>query len=93
MGVDHSGLANRYFAVRYMHLISGRANLRNRAFRIKAFLKAIGGKSTRRQKIPAPIDLLEWLYKERLRNDNVAGSQVCICGAVTIWVFSFMRLP
>ena len=43
MGVAHSGMANRYFSVRYMRLISGRANLPNHAFRIKSFLKAIKG--------------------------------------------------
>ena len=87
MGVAHSGLANRFFDVRYMHLVSGRTDLPNHAFRIKAFLKAIKRKSARRQKIPCSIDLLSWLYHNWFGGANVAESQICSWAAISIGGF------
>ena len=49
MAISHSGLANRYYDVRYMHLISGGSGLTLHEFRIKAPLKALKRKSTRRE--------------------------------------------
>ena len=58
MGVAQPGLANRYYAVRYMHLISSRVGLSSLSFRTKSFLKAIAKRSDRRQEIPFALDLL-----------------------------------
>ena len=88
MGVSHSGLAIRFFAVRYMRLISGRANLSNRAFRTKAFLKAIKKKSARRPKNPFSIDLLEWLFADWFGDHEVTDPKICILDAIAIG-FSF----
>ena len=91
-GVSHSGLADRFFDVRYLHLISRRYDLANHASRIKAFSKSINEKSTRRQQIPFSIYLSEWLYIEWFYGNTVTGSQICICDAVTIGVFFLMRI-
>lgn len=91
MGVAHSGLANRYFSVRYTHLFSGRTDIPNSAFRIGSFLKAIK-KSTRRRKIPFSIDLSTWLRHSWFANSDFAESHLCIRAAITIGIFLRMRI-
>ena len=87
MGIAHAGLANRYYDVRYMRLISGRSDLPFRAFRIKAFLKAPKRKSTRRQKIPFSVDFLTWLQHSRLDGNGNSDSHVCVWDAIMMGFF------
>ena len=92
MGVSHSGLANRFFAVRYMRPISWRSDFPNHAFRTKAVSKAIKKKSDRRQKIPFSIDLLNWLYENWPKGNTAKESKICTWGAITIGFCFRMRL-
>ena len=92
MGISHSGLANRYYAIRYMHLISGRTDLSPHAFRINAFLKALRRKTIARQKIPFSVDLLEWVCREWFEGNESSDSHPCLRDAVlmgfsSVWGF------
>ena len=91
MGIDHSGLANRYYSFRYAKLISGRTDLPNRAHRIEAFSKALRRKSTRRKKIPFSINLLSWMYNLRMNTESMvnlrSGYDTCVRRAIPIGFF------
>ena len=78
MWIALPGRANRYYEIRYMHLISGRTDLTLRAFRIAAFLKALKRKPTHRHKIPFYIDLLTWLHQDGLGGHGNSASHVCL---------------
>ena len=91
-GVSHSGPVARYYDFRYMHLIYGRADIPNRAFRINDPTGELKRKSARSQELPFAIDLMTWLYKNWIIDAEINESQICIWGAVAIGFFFCMRI-
>ena len=76
-GAVRPGISNRYYAIRYMHLVSGGTDLPRHALRIKAVLKALKRKSTSRQKIHLPLDLLTLLQAHWSHGGAESEAHIC----------------
>ena len=74
-----------------MRLISDELIYPRRAFRIDAFLMAMGRKSARSREIHFSTDLLEGVHSEWFRSNDHSGLHSCMGGAVLIG-FSLLRV-
>ena len=61
LGLQHSTLTKRFYAIRYIHISEGCDDFSLRAHRIRGMLKAIKIKCKTCKKIPFNTDLLRWL--------------------------------
>ena len=93
MGVAYSALGNRFYAVRYMHLVATRGDLTTQAFLINDLLKSPKRKSTRRKKIPISVELLSFLYHNPSTVDPPDDVATCIWASIPIGFFFFVWIP
>ena len=63
-GLQHSILAKRFYAIRFLHVAEGFGDLALRGQRIKFIIKGVRKRSKTCKKAPFNTDLLKWIHTE-----------------------------
>ena len=90
LGLQHSALTKRFYAIRYIHIAEGYDDFASRAHRIRGVLKAIKLRGKKCKKIPFNTDLLRWLKTNIPVHDTVSENiSVLQCWAGLLLGFFF----
>ena len=88
LGIQHSTLAKRFFAIRFVHIAEGHDDLSLRAHRVRMVLKAIKLRSKTCKKVPFNTDLLRWLHKHL----EISGAGKSSLHIVSVWTGMLLAL-
>ena len=88
-GLQHSILAKRFYAIRFLHVAEGYDDLALRGQRIKFITKGVKKRSKTCKKVPFNTDLLKWIHAELSVKSHQKNADVTQLRAVLLRAFFF----